>query len=1620
MKKNFHFFNTFLFVALLFCSHSLFAQDKSFTFPVDGNKTGFVIQRSAEQGLLFRHFLQELTVEDYQTQDAAGEILAIQGIHLPAQAGAPNLPSISRIVAIPQGATASLVIKEAKKQLISNVDLLPAPAIPLANDDSPVKYTKDEKIYSQDTFYPADPFLVSEPTQIRGVDVVMVGITPFQYNPQTKELIVYYDIEAEVVFEGGNGVFGDDRLRSIWWEPILQDHIFNSNMLPNIDFSAKTLQHAASRDEGAEYLIITPNGAAFTQWADSIRVFRQRQGITTKVVSLEEIGGNTAVAIKNYVINAYNSWSVPPAAVLLLGDYHTDGNQGIVSNLLNDHPGYYNPYISDNPFSDMSGNNLPDVIFARITARNANELEHMIHKFLDYERTPPTNAGFYNNPITAMGWQTERWFQICSETVNGFWEHVLGKSPVRENAIYSGNPGGSWSSNTNTSMVVNYFGPNGLNYIPANTAHLTDWGGNATRLNNDINSGAFMLQHRDHGLETGWGEPDYRNNHLSGLNNQDLTFVLSINCLTGKFNYSSECFTEAFHRHSHGALGLIAATEVSYSFVNDVFVWGAYDNMWPEFMPDYGSTPAERGILPAFANAAGKYFLQQSNWPYNPEHKNITYKLFHHHGDAFMTVYSEMPQSLTVEHMSVLLSGMEVFEVTANEGALIAITVDNEIIGAGIGTGNPVQIPIITQEPGVQALVTVTLQNYYRYEQSIECIPPSGPYLLYNSYAIDDSEGNNNGQIDYGETISLDVTLRNVGSETAENVSVSVSCESAYISLLNESFEMGDIEAGTLATVENAFSFTVSDEIPNMYSISFILTIQSGSNEWSSSFSVPAYAPEFEVLSYTIDDSSGNNNGRLDPGETVQIVFNIINKGQSDAFDALASFMNNCPYLNIAQTVHQIEHIEAEEQFTVTYQVSVSEGAPVGSVASFGFQIEAGAYTAQADFNTKIGLVIEDFETGDFNQFDWTHGGNKPWEIVSVDPYSGNFAAKSGAIGHSQNSQLSILFDVGMADTISFYYKVSSEKNYDHLWFFIDNVKLGEWNGTIEWTKASFPVEAGMHTFRWEYKKDYSVSNGQDCAWLDDIVFPPMVTTSAWAGADIEICDGNTVQLNGSASYYESLLWTSSGSGTFDNASILNPVYSPSTADYEAGSVQLSLTATGTTTVTDNLTVVFHPEAEVFAGQAMSICAEDHIELSEAWASNFASLLWSSTGDGSFDDPTVLHAVYYPGEEDISSQGFVLTLHATGLGDCPAVESSVELTIYPQPVIEGPDTIQNCIGQELWLNDYLSVQHMITCQWSTEGDGSFTDPENFETAYIPGASDIANGHVTIQLIAYGESECEPVTTGLSLMFHELPTVVFSEPQDICQGDEAIVEIVLTGDSPWELELNDPFETLIIEESPYQLVSSPMSTTQLSVIRIQDSYCVSESDATTWIHVFEIPQQAEILAGPDTVDYNDGYETVYEIVPVPFAQEYTLIIEPEESGSSTEHEAGFLINWDPDFLGEVALYLMASNFCGQGELSDPKVVQIISTIGISEQNTIDLHIYPNPAHGQITIKSSRSVNTSLMIRLTDVLGKVMRSKQIESAADGFTHQLDIADIPNGIYFLRVEGDGVRSSLKLLIQ
>ena len=695
--------------------------------------SGTTLTRENTSGVEINFSIHTLHLEDINIEGQPMIVPRLPEVFLQNNEGAPNLPGDSKIIMIPQGARVDLKIISYRTEIIRGIEIAPAPRIPKDNDDSPLFYRKNPEIYSQNKMYPESPVLVSEPTKIRGVDVVMLGITPFQYNPITKELIIYRDLKVQVNFIGGNGKFGEDRLRSRWWDQLLRDAIFNNSMLQQIDYSKRTLN---SEEAGCEYLIIRPTNSEFVQWADSLKKFRTEQGILTKIVPITDAGSNNASALETYINNAYNTWTIPPSAVLLLGDYGTSTSNNIIS------PYYSGSVISDNVLADVNSNHLPDIVFARMTANNATQVQTLVTKILNYERTPPTNPNFYLKPITALGWQTSRWFQICSETVGGYWKNTHSKLPVRINAVYIGNPSvDPWSTAPNTSTILGVFGPTGLNYIPASPSTLGGWtGGNATMVNNAINSGCWFLQHRDHGSVTSWGEPYYTTSHVNSLTNSDLVFINSINCSTGKFNYSGDCLVEKFHRYTYngqnsGALGVIGASATSYSFVNDTYVWGMMDYMWTDYLPShpiYGYDTTSRGLLPAFANVAGKYFLQQSSWPYNTSSKTITYYLFHLHGDAFMRLYSEVPQSLTVSHDTSISSSATSFAVTADAGSFIALTTNGEILGTATGTGSPVNVTISgTLTPLDYMHITVTKQNYYRYEADV--LITTGPTGITNN-----------------------------------------------------------------------------------------------------------------------------------------------------------------------------------------------------------------------------------------------------------------------------------------------------------------------------------------------------------------------------------------------------------------------------------------------------------------------------------------------------------------------------------------------------------------------------------------------------------------------------------------------------------------------------------------------------------------------------------------------------------------------------------------------------------------------------------------------------------------------------------------------------------------------
>jgi hypothetical protein len=131
----------------------------------------------------------------------------------------------------------------------------------------------------------------------------------------------------------------------------------------------------------------------------------------------------------------------------------------------------------------------------------------------------------------------------------------------------------------------------------------------------------------------------------------------------------------------------------------------------------------------------------------------------------------------------------------------------------------------------------------------------------------------------------------------------------------------------------------------------------------------------------------------------------------------------------------------------------------------------------------------EGFETGDFSKFDWTSSGNAGWAITKENCNSGINSAKAGSIGDNESSTLSVTLNCTEGN-ITFFCKVSSEQNFDHLKFYIDGAEQDRWSGVQDWTKVSFPVKAGLRTFEWTYSKDGSASRGDDTAWIDDVEFP--------------------------------------------------------------------------------------------------------------------------------------------------------------------------------------------------------------------------------------------------------------------------------------------------------------------------------------------------------------------------------------------------------------------------------------------------------------------------------------------------------------------------------------------------
>ncbi|MCP4088466.1 MAG: hypothetical protein GY746_01545, partial [Gammaproteobacteria bacterium] len=288
----------------------------------------------------------------------------------------------------------------------------------------------------------------------------------------------------------------------------------------------------------------------------------------------------------------------------------------------------------------------------------------------------------------------------------------------------------------------------------------------------------------------------------------------------------------------------------------------------------------------------------------------------------------------------------------------------------------------------------------------------------------------------------------------------------------------------------------------------------------------------------------------------------------------------------------------------------------------------------------------------------------------------------------------------------------------------------------------------------------------------DDILITLQALPTADAGFDATICEDDTYTLPGNASAYSSLSWSSGGTGTFDNNTILTPIYTPSPADIAAGSVILTLQANGINpcgaSIAHNMTLSFQLLPVTSAGSDATICEGATHPLNGSSSTNSSSLLWTTTGDGVFSNATIIDPVYIPGVNDIATTSADLTLTAQALAPCSAPSShTITLTIQPLPITNAGVDTTICEGDSYSLNGIALYQSSVL--WTTTGDGVFSSTTILKPVYTPGPGDIANGFVTLTLTSTGTLPCTSTSSDdVVITIQLLPTADAGADATICE------------------------------------------------------------------------------------------------------------------------------------------------------------------------------------------------------------------------------------------------------------
>lgn len=904
-------FTVLAFVALLMTGFILQAQ----VIHISNGVNSTEIIENDYSILTINNSLSSVRASKIKTNNNDFTQLEIEGYGYLTNIGQPKLPVLKKLIEIPIDADIEVVISFTRFKDISLSDfeldafIYPAqPSLSKSDDPSVIPFHFDENYYNIDDFVGSDLVSVQPLGMMRGVNIARIEISPIQYNPVANLIRVYDQITVEFRFTNGSTA-QTIRMKQDQMNPFfagINKMLFNYKEVetPENIFAAPPIT----------YIIVSD--PLFQEALQPLIDWKTRKGFRVVAAYTDDPAvGNDTTSIRSYLQNFYENppeGFQPQSFVLIVGDIAQipafDGTSG--------------NHVTDLYYCEYTGDKFPEAYYGRFSANNLDQLLPQIEKTLEYEQYAFPDPSFLDEVVMIAG-------------QDSFHQLTWGNGQVNYGNEYYFNESSGLFSHS-------YLQPEPI-------------GGNYSQLiRQNVSNGVAFANYTAHCSASGWANPSFTINNIQALENQSKYPLMIGNCCSS-VEFQINSFGEEIMRASgKGAIGYIGGSNSTYW--DEDFWWGvgfkaitanpsfdpqslgAFDRMihsQPEI------TINDWHITQGQLSTAGNLAVTQSGSPLT----NYYWEIYHLMGDPSLMSYFSRPPDAVASYPALIPLGAASFTMNTNPYAYVSISKDGVLYGAGFANEDGVAeinfFELITT-PG-EAEIIITGQQLKPFFGAVIVASPEGAYVLLKEVAVkDQTSGNNNGKMDYAETFGLNLNVQNYGQEPGEDITLILSSSDELVTIVNGIADIDLIQPNEILLLSEVFEITVSETIPNGHDVQFLLEATNGEDTWNSTFTLKGHAPVLEFAGFTISDEEGNNNGKFDPGETVQITVYSKNTGSSRVFGTLGELATNDSFVSILSIEPQyFGDAEPGEIISATFFGVASEETPSGHLANFDISMTA-------------------------------------------------------------------------------------------------------------------------------------------------------------------------------------------------------------------------------------------------------------------------------------------------------------------------------------------------------------------------------------------------------------------------------------------------------------------------------------------------------------------------------------------------------------------------------------------------------------------------------------------------------------------------------------------------------